>query len=294
MTIDYEPGESRSGLFGGNSNWRGPVWFPPNVLLADALRTLRRLPRLGSDRGADRLGAASTSARRRRRPARAAADRAVPPRCRTAGGRATAPASSRRRPAVDLRTRPSASTSTATPARASARPTRPAGPRWWPTCSAAGDAGLPSCSLEPRARPGRAARDLGDHGRAGGRQVDVGRPLGAALVRRSRRWTVSTCATRSSSGAGCWSARARPRRSTPSATSACCADFAPGARSARPVFDRSIEEPLVDAFWSADADRSRDHRRELPAAGRGRLGGGSRAARRVLVRRGREPLRHSV
>jgi hypothetical protein len=39
MTIDYEPGESRSGLFGGNSNWRGPIWMPVNVLLADALRT---------------------------------------------------------------------------------------------------------------------------------------------------------------------------------------------------------------------------------------------------------------
>jgi hypothetical protein len=39
FTIDYEPGESRNGLFGGNSNWRGPVWFPVNVLLADALRT---------------------------------------------------------------------------------------------------------------------------------------------------------------------------------------------------------------------------------------------------------------
>jgi len=39
MSIDYEPGESRSGLFGGNSNWRGPVWFPPNVLLCDALRS---------------------------------------------------------------------------------------------------------------------------------------------------------------------------------------------------------------------------------------------------------------
>jgi hypothetical protein len=39
MTIDYEPAESRTGLFGGNSNWRGPVWFPVNVLLADALRT---------------------------------------------------------------------------------------------------------------------------------------------------------------------------------------------------------------------------------------------------------------
>jgi len=41
-SITYEPGESRTGLFGGNSNWRGPVWFPVNVLLADKLRTLGR------------------------------------------------------------------------------------------------------------------------------------------------------------------------------------------------------------------------------------------------------------
>ncbi|SDG34836.1 MGH1-like glycoside hydrolase domain-containing protein [Klenkia brasiliensis] len=40
--IEYEPGESRTALFGGNSNWRGPVWFPVNVLLADKLRTLGR------------------------------------------------------------------------------------------------------------------------------------------------------------------------------------------------------------------------------------------------------------
>jgi hypothetical protein len=37
-TVDYEPAESRSGMFGGNSNWRGPVWFPINVLLISALR----------------------------------------------------------------------------------------------------------------------------------------------------------------------------------------------------------------------------------------------------------------
>jgi hypothetical protein len=36
-TVDYEPGESRSALFGGNSNWRGPVWFPLNYLLIDAV-----------------------------------------------------------------------------------------------------------------------------------------------------------------------------------------------------------------------------------------------------------------
>jgi hypothetical protein len=36
--VHYEPGESRSGLFGGNSNWRGPVWFPVNYLLIESLR----------------------------------------------------------------------------------------------------------------------------------------------------------------------------------------------------------------------------------------------------------------
>jgi hypothetical protein len=36
-TIDYEPAESTTGLFGGNSNWRGPVWFPLNYLLVEAL-----------------------------------------------------------------------------------------------------------------------------------------------------------------------------------------------------------------------------------------------------------------
>jgi len=37
-SVDYEPGESRTGLFGGNSNWRGPVWLPINFLLIEALR----------------------------------------------------------------------------------------------------------------------------------------------------------------------------------------------------------------------------------------------------------------
>jgi mannosylglycerate hydrolase MGH1-like protein len=40
--VRYEPGESSTALFGGNSNWRGPIWFPINFLLIEALRRFHR------------------------------------------------------------------------------------------------------------------------------------------------------------------------------------------------------------------------------------------------------------
>ncbi len=45
--VDYEPGESSTGLFGGNSNWRGPIWFPMNFLLIESLQKFHHY--LGGD-----------------------------------------------------------------------------------------------------------------------------------------------------------------------------------------------------------------------------------------------------
>ncbi|HSC28707.1 MAG TPA: hypothetical protein VLD67_15630, partial [Vicinamibacterales bacterium] len=45
--VDYSPGESTTGMFGGNSNWRGPVWFPVNYLIIESLQKFHHY--LGED-----------------------------------------------------------------------------------------------------------------------------------------------------------------------------------------------------------------------------------------------------
>jgi hypothetical protein len=42
LEVCYQPGESTTGLFGGNSNWRGPIWFPINFLLVESLQRFHR------------------------------------------------------------------------------------------------------------------------------------------------------------------------------------------------------------------------------------------------------------
>ena len=135
-SIEYEPGESRTGMFGGNSNWRGPVWFPVNVLLADKLRTY------GRHFGDEFTIEIPTGSGNQKTLVEAAdlIDGGLTALFRPVDGRR--PADGERIEASDdplwASTRPSASSSTATPARASAPPTRPAGPPWSPTCSTRG------------------------------------------------------------------------------------------------------------------------------------------------------------
>ncbi|HEY6419988.1 MAG TPA: hypothetical protein VIX59_13370 [Candidatus Binataceae bacterium] len=70
--VDYVPGESNSSLFGGNSNWRGPIWFPINFLLIEALEIQHLFYRddllvecpTGSGRMMNLYGVASEIARR--------------------------------------------------------------------------------------------------------------------------------------------------------------------------------------------------------------------------------------
>ena len=136
-TIDYEPAESTTSMFGGNSNWRGPLWFPLNYLVVSALERYHRF--FGDDftieypTGSGTMLHARQDRRRPPRPARLD----VPRRARrpaTVLRRGRAPPDATRRGRT---TSCSTSTSTATTAPGSAPRTRPVGPASSPTSSAA-------------------------------------------------------------------------------------------------------------------------------------------------------------
>ena len=94
--VDYEPGESATHFFGGNSNWRGPVWFPLNYLLIEALERYHHFygdglqvecptgsgKRLNLQQVADELACAAGPPLPARRPRAPALSRRRPPLCR--------------------------------------------------------------------------------------------------------------------------------------------------------------------------------------------------------------------
>src|SRR6266536_2965291 len=108
-SVQYAPAESATGMFGGNSNWRGPVWFPVNLLLIRAL--IQHYRYYGDDLRVECPTACGTV---------------------TGSGPSTAGPGSSRTTRTGVTSSCSTSTSTATTEPGWVPPTRPAGPAWWP------------------------------------------------------------------------------------------------------------------------------------------------------------------
>jgi hypothetical protein len=120
--VTYEPAESSTSLFGGNSNWRGPVWFPVNYLLIESLQKFHYY--LGDNY---KIECPTGS----QQPATLGEISKTPIRV----GQSMAARSSSNLTRIGKTSCSSTSTFTATTARASARVIKPAGPGWWRNCS---------------------------------------------------------------------------------------------------------------------------------------------------------------
>ncbi len=126
-TIDYEPAESTTSMFGGNSNWRGPIWFPLNYLVVSCLLKCHNF--FGDDftveyptGSGNKLTLAEIADDLGRGSSRSS------PGARTGGGPASAGWTSCSTTRGGATTSTSTSTSTATTGPGSARATRRAGP----------------------------------------------------------------------------------------------------------------------------------------------------------------------
>ena len=128
--VDYVPAESDSGMFGSNSNWRGPVWFPMNVLL---IRALLDFYRYYGDSFRVECPTGSGREMNLSEVAQEISERLIGLFLRdgTAAGRSTAAPRSSRPTLTGATTCSSTNTSTATTGRAWAPATRPAGRRSW-------------------------------------------------------------------------------------------------------------------------------------------------------------------
>ena len=169
----------RPGLFGGNSNWRGPIWFPVNYLLVEALQRYHHFYgdalKVECPIGSGRMHEPRPGLARDRAAARVAlpAGRAGGRRPCHGGGRAV-----RERSRTGATSSSSTSTSTATPGAASARATRPDGRRSW---CAASRTWPRSAGAAPGSRPAP-RRDATAFADAAPR----GRPAGAVSCDRIR------------------------------------------------------------------------------------------------------------
>ena len=131
--VDYEPAESTNGLFGGNSNWRGPIWFPVNYLLIESLQKFHYY--FGDDfkvecptGSGQMMNLWEVATELSRRLSSIFLQTGRPPR------RSTAASSGSRPTRTGATWCSSTSTSTATPGRAWAPAIRPGGRRWSRSC----------------------------------------------------------------------------------------------------------------------------------------------------------------
>ena len=150
--VQYLPAESNNGMFGGNSNWRGPVWMPVNALIVRALLNLYTF--YGDDFKVE-CPTGSGRCMTLFEVAQELARRLAGTFLRDADGRAAGLRRDREVPGRPALARPascSTSTSTATTAPASAPATRPAGPAWSPSCSTSSGASTRRRCWRPNGR----------------------------------------------------------------------------------------------------------------------------------------------